>query len=93
MFLFLGSLKQLKTFVDLAYIASGDDPIDIAKVTCLHSAAVGYADLIFKLDLNCSFLSFIEHCHEVWRSLDNNPYLPAQLVSMLHVLQIQHDFN
>ncbi|XP_063420807.1 E3 ubiquitin-protein ligase rnf213-alpha-like [Mytilus trossulus] len=74
-----GSLKQLKTFVDLAYIASGDDPMDISKVTCLHSAAVGYEDLIFKLNKNCSFLNFIELCHEVWRSLDNNPYLALQL--------------
>jgi hypothetical protein len=55
---FTDGLQELKVFVDLAYISTGDDGIEIAKVRCLQSAAIGYAPLIFNLDSNCDYHMF-----------------------------------
>ncbi|CAG2224300.1 RNF213 [Mytilus edulis] len=75
-------IKELQVFVDLAYISTGDDVMEIAKVTCFQSAAIGYAPLIFNLDYKCDYKVFIERCEEVWKALDSNCKLPKQLVSL-----------
>lgn len=74
----------MKVFVDLAYISTGDDGMEIAKVTCFQSAAIGYAPLIFNLDAECDYKDFLERCNEVWKALDSNPKLPKQLVSFVN---------
>lgn len=74
-------LQELKTFVDLAYISTGDQGLEIAKVRCLQSAAIGYAPLIFNLETYCSYKDFLERCEEVWKALDSNQNLPSELVS------------
>lgn len=90
-----GGLKELKVFVDLAYISTGDDGMEIAKVTCFQSATFGYAPLIFHLDTNCDYNDFLERCKEVWKVLDSNPNLPKELVryyrNRLHFIQLTSD--
>ncbi|CAC5422256.1 RNF213 [Mytilus coruscus] len=80
-------IKELKVFVDLAYISTGDDGMEIAKVTCFQSAAIGYAPLIFNLDAKCGYKDFLERCEEVWKALDSNPKLPKQLESTCQQLE------
>ena len=67
-------------FVDLAMMSVGDEPMNIAKVQCLHSSVIGYAPLIFDLQQDCSSQDLLNHCKFVWKELESNPKLPAQLV-------------
>ncbi|XP_076109129.1 E3 ubiquitin-protein ligase rnf213-alpha-like [Mytilus galloprovincialis] len=80
-------LHELKTFVDLAYISTGDQGLEIAKVRCLQSAAIGYAPLIFNLESDCSYKDFLERCEEVWKALDSNQNLPSELLDTCHELE------
>ncbi|CAG2226871.1 RNF213 [Mytilus edulis] len=61
--------------------------MEIAKVTCFQSAAIGYAPLIFNLDAECDYKDFLERCNEVWKALDSNPKLPKQLESTCQQLE------
>ncbi|CAG2236704.1 RNF213 [Mytilus edulis] len=72
-------LQELKVFVDLAYISTGDKGLEIAKVRCLQSAAIGYAPLIFNLEPDCDYKDFLERSEEVWQALDSNANLPSEL--------------
>jgi hypothetical protein len=89
---FTDGLQELKVFVDLAYISTGDDGIEIAKVRCLQSAAIGYAPLIFNLDPNCDYQVFLDRCKEVWKALDSNPNLPNELVSEFDRQSLDHNY-
>ncbi|XP_053390335.1 E3 ubiquitin-protein ligase rnf213-alpha-like, partial [Mercenaria mercenaria] len=80
-------LKELKVFVDLAFMSAGDEPINIARVQCLHSAVTGYAPLIFDLDENCDYKQLLHHCAVVWKDLEANPNLPQQLIDTSRQLQ------
>ena len=90
---FTDGLQELKVFVDLAYISTGDDGMEIAKVRCLQSAAIGYAPLIFNLDLNCDYKVFLDRCEEVWKALDSNPNLPNELVSEFDRQSLDHNYH
>jgi len=83
--LIVAGQKELKVFVDLAMMSAGDEPMNIAKVQCLHSAAIGYSPLIFDLNLVCSYESLLEMFQSVFTQLQSNPKLPDHLVSG-HVL-------
>ncbi|XP_071137105.1 E3 ubiquitin-protein ligase rnf213-alpha-like [Mytilus edulis] len=83
----MSGLQELKTFVDLAYISTGDQGLEIAKVRCLQSAAIGYAPLIFNLETYCSYKDFLERCEEVWKALDSNQNLPSELLDTCHELE------
>ncbi|XP_052243691.1 E3 ubiquitin-protein ligase rnf213-alpha-like [Dreissena polymorpha] len=74
--------KELKVFVDLAMMSAGEEPMNIQKVRCLHSAVLGYSPLIFELNSNsdCDYSALIDKCKVVWKELDANPNLPKQLV-------------
>ncbi|XP_060597648.1 E3 ubiquitin-protein ligase rnf213-alpha-like, partial [Ruditapes philippinarum] len=73
-------LKELKVFVDLAFMSAGDEPINIARVQCLHSAVTGYAPLIFDLDEDCGYKELLNLCDVVWKELEANPELPKKLL-------------
>jgi hypothetical protein len=79
-FMIIAGLKELKVFVDLAFMSAGDEPINIARVQCLHSAVTGYAPLIFDLDENCGYKALLNLCAVVWKELEANPKLPDKLV-------------
>ncbi|XP_060597666.1 E3 ubiquitin-protein ligase rnf213-alpha-like [Ruditapes philippinarum] len=72
-------LKEFQVFVELAFIAIGDDPFNIGKVQTLHSAVNGYAPLIFDLPSRCDFEDLLDLCKIVWRNLEANSKLPKQL--------------
>ncbi|KAL4233165.1 hypothetical protein ACF0H5_007850 [Mactra antiquata] len=74
-----GGLKELKVFVDLAFLSAGDEPMNIARVQCLHSAVTGYAPLIFDLTPDCGYEKLLEHCAIVWKELEANRNLPKML--------------
>ncbi|XP_041354651.1 E3 ubiquitin-protein ligase RNF213-like [Gigantopelta aegis] len=72
-------LKELKVFVDLAYISAGEGDIEIHKVNCLHAATTGYAPLVFDCNQQCDYAKFLESCKSVWRELMTNQKLPDML--------------
>ncbi|WAR07285.1 R213A-like protein [Mya arenaria] len=73
--------KELKVFVDLAMMSAGEEPLNIAKVQCLHSAVLGYSPLIFDLDeTDCNYIRLLDMCKVVWKELAANPNLPKQLL-------------
>ncbi|WAR07278.1 R213A-like protein [Mya arenaria] len=73
--------KELKVFVDLAMMSAGEEPMNIGKVQCLHSAVLGYSPLIFELDATkCDFRKLLDMCKIVWKELAVNPNLPQQLL-------------
>jgi hypothetical protein len=76
----LEGLKELKVFVDLAIMSAGEEGLNIARVQCLHSAVTGYAPLIFDLQPTSGYEHLLKLCSFVWKELDANPNLPAQLV-------------
>ncbi|XP_053396335.1 E3 ubiquitin-protein ligase rnf213-alpha-like isoform X2 [Mercenaria mercenaria] len=80
-------LKELKVFVDLAFMSAGDEPINIARVQCLHSAVTGYAPLIFDLDEKSGYRELLNLCAVVWKELDANPKLPDKLQDTNRQLQ------
>ncbi|KAH3728523.1 hypothetical protein DPMN_054480 [Dreissena polymorpha] len=77
---FSAGQKELNVFVDLAMMSAGDEPMNIKKVQCLHSAVLGYSPLIFDIDGNCDYMTLLDKCKVVWKELDTNPNLPKQLV-------------
>ncbi|WAR07205.1 R213A-like protein [Mya arenaria] len=80
--------KELKVFVDLAMMSAGEEPLNIAKVQCLHSAVLGYSPLIFDLDeTDCNYKQLLEMCKVVWKELAANPNLPKQLLDTSRELE------
>ncbi|XP_052218272.1 E3 ubiquitin-protein ligase rnf213-alpha-like [Dreissena polymorpha] len=72
--------KELKVFTDLAMMSAGDEPINIWKVQCLHSAVMGYSPLIFELQ-NCNgYMQLLNRCKSVFKELKINPVLPKQMI-------------
>jgi len=83
LFYVLAGQKELKVFVDLAMMSAGDEPMNIKKVQCLHSAVIGYAPLIFDLKQDCDFKQLREMFKIVFKELEANPKLSYQLVNRL----------
>ena len=81
-FLHVTERQKVKDLVDLAMIsAAGQGDMEIAKVSCLHAAATGYAAFIFDLPQNADFKVFYKQCQEVWKNLEADPALPQKLVN------------
>ncbi|XP_041354587.1 E3 ubiquitin-protein ligase rnf213-alpha-like [Gigantopelta aegis] len=80
-------LKELKVFVDLAYISAGEGDHEIHKVNCLHAATTGYAPLVFDCNEQCDYNMFLQSCQSVWRELKSNPNLPEMLRDTCRFLQ------
>lgn len=64
-------------------MSAGEEPMNSAKVECLHSAVIGYAPLIFDLKPSCGYAQLLAICKLVWKKLDVNSNLPEQLVSTI----------
>ena len=87
---FLAGLKELKVFVDLAFMSAGDEPMSIKKVQCLHAAVTGYAPLIFDLkqtadthETRIDYRELLDICRVVWKELAADPNLAQKLVLTL----------
>lgn len=79
-----GGLKELNVFVDLASMSAGETDIEVDRAQVLHSAATGYAPLIFSLNETCNDMEFIELCETVWKELETDKKLPKKLVCFVH---------
>ena len=75
--------KEVKTLIDLAMSASGQEPIELQKAACLRSALGGYAPLIFRLKPDDSFHDVVNHCNLVVQNLKTDPALPSKLASII----------
>jgi hypothetical protein len=62
-------------------MSAGEEPMNIARVQCLHTAVTGYAPLIFDLQKDAGFKELLLLCKCVWKELDANPSLPDKLVN------------
>ena len=65
--------------------AAGQGDMEVAKASCLHAAATGYASLIFDLDSNAGFEEFLECCTQVWNNMKADPGLPQKLVGKIGI--------
>uniref|UniRef100_A0A673VMB2 E3 ubiquitin-protein ligase RNF213 n=1 Tax=Suricata suricatta TaxID=37032 RepID=A0A673VMB2_SURSU len=75
----LGGINELKVFVDLASISAGENDIDVDRVACFHDAVQGYAPLLYELGPGAGFNELVSRLGELWRALENDPYLPHKL--------------
>ncbi|XP_053396015.1 E3 ubiquitin-protein ligase rnf213-alpha-like [Mercenaria mercenaria] len=80
-------VKRLQASVDLAFLSAGDEPINIARAQCFHSAVTGYAPLIRDLDESCGYKELLQLCSLVWKELETDPKLPAKLMDLNRLLQ------
>ena len=77
----LVELRELKTFVDLASIATieGGD-LDAGRISLLHTSCTGYASLIYQLEREADFKKFMIACEPTFRALESDKALPQKLV-------------
>ncbi|XP_071112375.1 E3 ubiquitin-protein ligase rnf213-alpha-like [Haliotis cracherodii] len=79
-------VKELKVFVDLAFISAGEEAMEIHKVNCFHSATTGYAPLIFNTPQNTDYATFLKNCELVWQELKSDENLPDKLTESSRLL-------
>lgn len=77
---FITDEKGIKILVDLAMSAAGHEAIELQKATCLNTALMGYAPLIFGIKGEDSFEDIMKLCNLVLENLREQPTLPAKLV-------------
>ena len=78
----------MKTLVDLAMrSAQGDGDLEIEKVNCLNSSAIGYAPLIFDFNVDAGFKQFLKQCKLVWNAFEADKDLPNHLETTNKILQ------
>ncbi|XP_053391302.1 E3 ubiquitin-protein ligase rnf213-alpha-like [Mercenaria mercenaria] len=68
-------------------MSAGEEPMNIARVQCLHTAVTGYAPLIFDLKDDADFEELLQLCRNVWKELEANPSLPDKLKDTARHLQ------
>ncbi|XP_062570770.1 E3 ubiquitin-protein ligase RNF213-like [Saccostrea cucullata] len=81
-----GGVKDLKIYADLAFMSVEEDDL-IAHITDLHTAAIGYAPLIFYTEDIQGEDALIQRCEEVWTSLEKGVDLPKKLLESNRLLQ------
>jgi len=74
-------------------MSAGDEPINIKKVQCLHSAVRGYAPLIFKLEKTSGCEDLLEKFEHVFNELKANKKLPYQMVCIESDCVIVFDYH
>ncbi|XP_037112942.1 E3 ubiquitin-protein ligase rnf213-alpha isoform X6 [Syngnathus acus] len=75
----LKDLKDLKVFVDLAFISAGENDMEVDRVACFHDAIHGYAPVLYELPPNSGFLAFKEVLKKLWSALDKDNNLPKKM--------------
>ncbi|XP_056627258.1 E3 ubiquitin-protein ligase rnf213-beta-like isoform X2 [Triplophysa dalaica] len=73
------SLKDLKTFMDLATIPAGENDVDTDRIANFESAVMGYSPLLYSLQNHAGFEDFIKHAQQVWDALDKDEKLVDKL--------------
>jgi hypothetical protein len=73
-------MKELKVFVDLAFISAGEETLNIDRVNCFHTAAIGYEPLIF-MDPDAEGFDYLwDRMKLVFARIKSDPSLPGKLV-------------
>ncbi|KAK6169753.1 hypothetical protein SNE40_020742 [Patella caerulea] len=72
-------LRELKVFIDLAFISAGEGDYEIDKMNCFHAVTYAFAPLIFDLKQDSSFDEVMKKCDLVWKELQNDKNLPQEL--------------
>ena len=86
--------KEVKVLVDLAMIsAQGQSDLEVQRVEFLHTAAMGYAPLIYDMHQNIGFKEFLPLCQAVWRTLEVDDQLPKKFVRFLRILSDVNDVS
>ncbi|KAA0724978.1 E3 ubiquitin-protein ligase rnf213-beta [Triplophysa tibetana] len=73
------SLKDLKTFMDLATIPAGENDVDTDRIANFESAVMGYSPLLYSLQNRAGFEEFIKCAQQVWDTLDKDEKLMDKL--------------
>ncbi|KAF4106371.1 E3 ubiquitin-protein ligase rnf213-beta-like isoform X3 [Onychostoma macrolepis] len=74
------SLRDLKTFMELASISAGEDDADIDRLASFETVVMGYGPLLYSLPKNAGFEEFIDCAKQVWDILDKDKKLVDKLV-------------
>jgi len=71
-------------FVEVATSTTGEGDYHLERLSLLHSVATGYSSLIFDVDYSIGFIELYNNkCNSLWKTLEENPELPDQLVICL----------
>ncbi|XP_065186221.1 E3 ubiquitin-protein ligase RNF213-like [Sycon ciliatum] len=82
--------KELRTFVDLATIATGESgDLHFGIICGLQTSCTGFSSLIYQLEAMSGFPEFMDACKSVFRDLEANPLLPTTLVSCFFTDRVQ----
>ena len=77
-------MKELKVFVDLAFISAGEEPYAVDSVNYFHTTAIGYAPLIFIADGHKDFTYLMKQIRLVFSNIKDDGKLPQKLVGVLY---------
>ena len=76
-------------FVEMAMnYAAGKGDYEVHRITCLQTAAMGYAPLIFDLAEDAGLEELLQQCGVVWNSLKAMDDLPQKLVNAENLITL-----
>ena len=64
--------NDVSKFVDLSTTLMGDDAMSMTKAKCLLNAVNGFSALIYELETNSDYSTFISCCEKVWEASRQN---------------------
>lgn len=78
-------VTDLQNFVTVALnnASVGEDTLTNAKLASLRTVGSGYGCLIYDLQKDADFHTFVEQCKLLWEGLSHTPNLPQHLVIAL----------
>ncbi|XP_043109399.1 E3 ubiquitin-protein ligase rnf213-beta isoform X2 [Puntigrus tetrazona] len=74
------SLRDLKTFMELASISAGENDVDIDRLASFETVVMGFGPLLYLLPKHAGFKEFIDCAKQVWDLLDKDEKLVDKLV-------------
>ncbi|XP_077976279.1 E3 ubiquitin-protein ligase rnf213-alpha-like isoform X2 [Styela clava] len=71
----MNDISEVKVMCDLAMISAGETPYEVDIVSCLLSAVMGFAPLIFELDEEAGLNVLLDKCRAVWKNRNGDAKL------------------
>ncbi|XP_029943449.1 E3 ubiquitin-protein ligase rnf213-beta [Salarias fasciatus] len=75
----LGSVSEVKVYVELASISAGDQDEHLDRVASFQDAVLGYGPLLYSLPPAAGFRAFMRCARQVWDALNRDHRLPDKL--------------
>ncbi|KAI6654004.1 hypothetical protein LOD99_11468, partial [Oopsacas minuta] len=72
-------LNEVKAFVDISLTACGGNPMETDRITCFSSVCTNFSPLIFGINENTSYETFITRCKQVIETVGKNEELTELL--------------